>query len=202
MIFFFVCFWIGKIVCYVPMSILWPTKVVGRRNLPRNSKVIVVCNHLSWVDILILWFKIPGFRRFLAKKEVGSWYSKWLTCLSGTIFIDRQGSDIKAIKKCINVLNKGQSLNLFPEGTRNRVDTNLQQIQSGVSMLVLKSGATVVPVIIRDKAKMLRRNVVCIGQPLTFPEFGGKFNRTNSALVLDRITQSMIDTQVRCRAYE
>jgi len=180
---------------YIPLSILFPTKVLGKENLPVNKNVIVACNHLSWVDIPILWFKIPGFRRFLAKKEVGKWYSKIFVATTGTIFINREGSDIKAIKHCIAVLKKGQSLNVFPEGTRNKVDTNLQPIQSGISMLVIKGNATVVPIIIKDKAKLFKRTIVQIGKPLDFSHLDGKFNKANSNLVVEQLTQAMLDTK-------
>ena len=195
MVFFFICFWFGKVLGYVPLSLLFPTKIMGKHNLPKNQSVIVACNHLSWVDILLLWFKVPGFRRFLAKKEVGKWYSKWLVCLTGTVFINREGNDLKAVKRCISILKSGQSLNVFPEGTRNKVDTNLQPLQSGISMLVLKGNATVVPVFIKGKAKLFKRNVLQIGKPIDFKHLEGKFNRQNSSAVLQGITDAMLQTK-------
>ena len=195
MVFYFICFWFGKILGYIPLSILFPTKVLGKENLPKNHKVIVCCNHLSWVDILLLWFKVPGFRRFLAKKEVGQWHSRMLVRATGTIFINREGNDIKAVKKCIAVLKSGQSLNIFPEGTRNKVDTSLQPLQSGVAMFVLKGNATVVPIMIKNKSKIFKRNIMQIGKPIKFDHLGETFNKANTTEVMTTIREAMLETR-------
>ncbi|MDR3021558.1 MAG: 1-acyl-sn-glycerol-3-phosphate acyltransferase [Clostridiales bacterium] len=195
MVFFIFCFYFGKILAYVPLMIFFPTKVIGKQNLPKNQSVIVVCNHLSWVDILILWMYIPGFRRFVAKEQVGKWWSKGFVSAIGTVFLDREGADLKAIKRCIAVLKKGQSLNIFPEGTRNRNGTTLQPIKRGVAMFAIKGNATVVPVIIKEKSRIFKKNSVQIGQPIKFEQYNGKCSKDNLNAATEQIKNSLLKTQ-------
>lgn len=79
---------------------------------------LVVCNHLSWLDILVLQTLMPG--SFVAKKEVRSWpLVGYLAAACSTIFVDR-GSRHSArhmVERTAEAIRQGSAVVVFPEGT-------------------------------------------------------------------------------------
>ena len=92
-------------------------QLIIKGQLSKTTPTLYVCNHSSYVDILVLGTFIPA--RFVAKKEVGKWpIMGWLATKQGTIYIDRSRNAIAdGTEKLIEHLNQGESLILFPEGT-------------------------------------------------------------------------------------
>jgi 1-acyl-sn-glycerol-3-phosphate acyltransferase len=98
------------------------TCVVGR--IPQNG--LLVCNHLSYLDILILAALTPS--RFVAKSEVKNWpVLGWFAHLAGTIFVERsKRSQVARAAQEIGVaLEEGPLVVLFPEGTSSGGETVL-----------------------------------------------------------------------------
>ncbi len=161
---------------YVPVKILYPTKVLNRQNLPKTNQIITVSNHLRWLDIPVLAINVPGFRRFIAKKEIGK--NKFIRKCAlglGVIFIDRNKADLHAIRESVNTLKSGGGISIFPEGTRNKsADGALQEVKGGVTMLALKGNAPIVPLILYRKERIFRKNYLYVGEPFRLDEFKGR----------------------------
>ena len=152
-----------RAIVYLPFKLFYPTKVINKKDFPKDRKVILVCNHLSWKDILVTAINLPGYRHFIAKQEIGKSrlihrLAKWL----GVIFIARGKADMSAMREILGVLKKGEGVTIFPEGTRNKVDTSLQEVKSGVVMFSVKGDAPIVPAIIYGKARAFRKNYVYV----------------------------------------
>ena len=191
---------IGKILFWLPFRIFYPTKVLGKSNLPRG-KQIVVSNHLSWIDIPVTGLGLPGFRRILAKKEIGKWWiTRLLVKLVGAILVDRAKPDLEAIRTCVGHLKNNGGLLIYPESHRNRMgNTELQDVKGGASLIAIKGKSPIVPIIINNKPKMFRRNFVLVGRPFELTEYYGKRLDTPTIeeageIVADnmRITQAVI----------
>ena len=97
-------------------------RIVGGRvrveGKPPRAPFLLVCNHLGYVDILVLAACTDAW--FVAKMEMCSWPLVGMLCPSvGTIFIDRQlGRDVLRVNRLIeNVLADGYGVVIFPEGT-------------------------------------------------------------------------------------
>lgn len=83
---------------------------------PAAKPVLLLSNHISWVDIMCLAAVCPTY--FLAKAEVSRWpLFGWLCKRSGTIFIDRGDGAAQACEQISNRLQAGHRVLLFPEGT-------------------------------------------------------------------------------------
>ena len=154
-----VVFWIAFILAYIPGRLIFPTKILGKENLPDNKKgLLLVANHLTWKDILIIIFSIPGFRFILSKKENGkNPVARFFLKLFGVVFIDRDNIEVSAMRNLVKILKEGNSMIMFPEGTRNRVDASLQPIKSGAALIALQSGATVMPTMLADRPRVFHR---------------------------------------------
>jgi len=195
MIFYRIMHYFGKIFMYPFVRLIYPLKVIGKQNFPKNRSLILVCNHLSIVDVLQVWNRTPGWRRFMAKDELGKGIFRVIIKATGTIFVNRDGTDLKAIKKCIDVLKKGQGLNIFPEGTRNKQSEEIQPLQKGVAMFAIKTGATIVPLNILHKSKPFTKNYLAIGQPFDLNQFDKVANKQN----LEKGNQIIYDNMCKVR---
>ena len=129
--------------------------------LPRTGATIMAANHASSADpVLIGAFLIKILRRplnWLGKREIVEFpLTGWAMRLGGIHPVDRDAADLEAFRSAMRVLEAGQVLAVFPEGTRSR-DGGLQQVREGVGMLALRSGAHVLPVAVIDSDLMWPR---------------------------------------------
>lgn len=166
-----------------------PIKVVGKKNIPKKGKAVLICNHHSNSDIFVLVTAIFRRQYFLAKKELFKkrCNARFLKRM-GAIPIDRNANDISAIKACLKVLKENKLLTIFPEGTRNTTDEILLQIKSGAGLIALKAGAPIIPMWIAKKSRAFRKNRLIIGNPVSLEEFAGQ-KITNE--VLDAVGEKL-----------
>jgi 1-acyl-sn-glycerol-3-phosphate acyltransferase len=125
-------------------------EAIGLKNVPLNKPLILVANHQGAADIPVLLAYLPVRFRFAIKKELFKvplfgWYLRQ----AGYFPIDRQVilSAYKTLDQIIKILKAGESVMIFPEGTRSR-DGSLGKFKRGSLMAALKSGAPVVPIAI------------------------------------------------------
>ena len=163
------------LISYPFLRLFLPCKVVNRKNYLKKQPAIVVCNHLSNLDVIYLVSYIYEKKYFLAKKELFNTKikNKFLRHVGG-IPIDRNSSDITAMKNCLNVLKKGKKLVIFPEGTRNKQNTDLQEVKNGSVMFAIKARVPIIPMRIEKRGKWFRRNKLIIGESFELSEFYGQ----------------------------
>ncbi len=121
----------------------------GTSNIPARGGLIFVCNHQSFLDPIAVG--LGGHRRqFYAMARSTLWRTKWLGWIIDSLNalpVERGEADLKAVRTCIEVLKRGHALLVFPEGTRT-LDGTTQPFQTGMMLLIKRSGACVVPVAI------------------------------------------------------
>lgn len=164
-----------QIICTLPVRILFPTKFIGKKNLPKGA-CIISSNHTSNVDAALLATHTWEKKYYLAKKELfSSKLKNWFFTGLGGIKVDRQANDINAIKNSLSVLKKGKKLVIFPEGTRNHNENmELGELKQGVALFATKAKVPIVPMFVLRKPKVFRRNKVFIGQPFELGDFYGR----------------------------
>ncbi len=131
------------------LSSIARVRVHGLEGVPREGPLIVVANHLSNADPpLVGGWLTPALgrrMRFLAKEElfrgpVGAWLRN-----EGVIMVRAGGSDVDAYRAARGVLDRGEVLCIFPEGTRSRTGT-LQEARPGVALLATRTRVPILPV--------------------------------------------------------
>lgn len=159
-------FYVVLILFGLPLLLMFPTKIINKRKVPKKGGVILCGNHQSNVDIVILALH---FRRqkFLGKKELGKFFlARWFLKGLGAILINRKKPGVEAYKKCIHALEKGWALTIFPEGTRNKLtDEEMLAMKNGAVMFAMKTGVPIVPMAFINKPKLFKRNVLVVGDP-------------------------------------
>lgn len=179
--------------------------VKGRENVPRTGPVIIVCNHLSFVDSIFLPLVIDRQMAFLAKSDyfTGRGLKGFVVRLfmesAGQLPIDRSGG--KASEASLNaglqVLADGKVLAIYPEGTRSP-DGRMFRGRTGVARMILEAQVPVIPAAVVDTEKVMplgskfpvvHKVGVMVGKPLDFSRFRGM---EGDRFVLRSITDEII----------
>lgn len=164
-----------QIIVALPIRMLFPTKIIGKKNIPKGA-CIISSNHTSNMDAVMLAVKTWEKKYYLAKKELfKNKLFGFILKKCGAVKIDRQANDVTAIKNCLKILKNNKKLVIFPEGTRvHNENMELGEIKHGVAMFAIKAKVPIVPMFITKTPKIFRRNRIYIGEPFTLEEFYGK----------------------------
>ena len=148
---------------------------VGKEHLDTSNPVIVAPTHRSNLDAPLLVTLNPRMFHFLAKESLFSPRSLgWFMSALGGIPISRGAGDREALKAAQTLIEKGESIVIFPEGTRQKGD-KVGEVFDGTAFLAARTGANVIPVGIAGTedslpsgAKFPKRTRVCcvVGKPM------------------------------------
>ncbi len=152
---------------FLPFAILFPTKVIHKERLPKKRKAIVTSNHYSNLDPILLDIKLRRKFRFMAKVELfkNKFGGSFLKSM-GSFPVDRNNVTPSVFKKTLSELKQNHQVFIFPEGTRNKADTEeMADAKSGVITFASKGDAEIVPMLIYHKPKVFRKNYIIVGEP-------------------------------------
>ncbi len=167
------CYQLSK---FVAQS-LFDLRVYGQDNIIEQGPALLAMNHQSFLD--------PPFAGISCRREVSYLARKTLFNIPviggiirrlNVIGVDRDGSDVAALKAVIRVLRGGGCTVVFPEGTRTR-DGNLQPARAGAGFIIAKTLAPVVPMRIFGAYEAFPRDsklprptpvTVVVGEPMRF----------------------------------
>ena len=120
--------------------------VSGLENIPADGPYLIVGNHLNFSDPEYICRAFPQPINFMVKKELFAYpVIGFGLRLLGTFPVDRAGNDFGAVRRALDLLERGNSVMLFPEGTRSSTDA-LATPLPGAGYLALKAGVPVLPV--------------------------------------------------------
>ncbi|HEU5180478.1 MAG TPA: lysophospholipid acyltransferase family protein [Candidatus Polarisedimenticolia bacterium] len=129
-------------------------KVRGRGNVPATGAAIVVANHASFLDPIVLGSACPRKIHFIVLREMYDWWRlRWFYWGMETIPVRRE-EEARAIKLALGCLKRGQVVGIFPEGGRSS-DGILKDAKQGAALMAALSGAPVVPACIRGAFESL-----------------------------------------------
>ncbi len=162
--------------------------------VPARGPLIAYSNHTGQIEVPVLYSHLqPRPATGIAKVETwDSWFLRWIFDLWNAIPIRRGEADIEAMRKSIDMLNKGYILAIAPEGTRNKTGV-LIKAQPGVVTLALRSGAPLLPIAhwggenFSKNIKRLKRTDfhIRVGEPFKLDTHGERVSR--------EIRQQMVD---------
>jgi glycerol-3-phosphate dehydrogenase (NAD(P)+) len=187
-------YWIARAILQPAFHVWFRLGRTGREHIPATGPVILASNHRSFLDPFVIAVMARRPIYFVAKKELFVFHPvvSWLLSALGAFPIDRGASDQESMATARAILERGDIVLMFPEGTRIRPGS-LGRPRRGVGRLALETGAPVVPVAVIGteavrRGRRIRPHKVRIraGRALTFP----KVERPPPALagaVTDRI---------------
>ncbi|MCK5726987.1 MAG: MFS transporter [Thiotrichaceae bacterium] len=119
-------------------------RVLGYENVPAGKGVLLLGNHISWIDWALVQLAAPRNIHFVMERSYYErWYLKWFLKLFGVVPIS-SGNSKSSIQTIRQLLLDGKAVCLFPEGTISRTG-QISSLKRGYQKAVEGSGATVIP---------------------------------------------------------
>ena len=169
----------GRLLCLGIAKVTFRLHIEGEEFIPRTGPTILAANHVSFIDPIIIAISVRRPVRFMAKKELFRFpLFGWLLRQFGTFPINRDRINLQAFKQATSLLEAGEVVAMFPEGTRGD-GVELRPAKPGIGLIAARTGAPVVPVLHLGTEKVLPRGawfprphriVIKFGAPLRFAE--------------------------------
>lgn len=177
--------------------------VHGRGNIPPDGAFVLAPIHRSNIDTPLAAAVTRRRMRFMGKDSL--WRIRpigWVLSALGGFPVSRGTADREALKRCIAVLEGGEPLVLFPEGTRQTGPT-VHPLFDGAAYVAVKAGVPIIPVGIGGSERVMpkgsrmiypRKCVMIVGEPITaHVDADGKVPRSAVRDVTDRLSASLQD---------
>jgi 1-acyl-sn-glycerol-3-phosphate acyltransferase len=137
-----------QIIARVGTTLMFDLKTYGEKNVPKTGGVLLVANHQSYLDPVLVAVRLYRPVSFLAKSELfENPYFGWFIRLLHAFPVRQGEGDIGAVKEIIRQLDEGHVLNIYPEGSRTE-SGELGKLEKGVALVIRRANAAVVPVAI------------------------------------------------------
>ncbi len=148
--------------------VLYRIRLRGRENLAYTGKMILVCNHISDFDAVVLHLYLGRKIYFMAKAPLFRFRPfGWVLRSCGAFPVERGRGDIGAIATAMEILEQDKTLGIFPEGKRNLTgDGQVHAFQHGAPVIALRSGARVLPVAVSARPALFKTVYVAVGAPI------------------------------------
>jgi len=133
-----------EVLARVITRLLYRVRTSGAENIPATGGVLLIANHISYVDVVVLQLACPRPIRFLAQKGLRrNWFFDWAFERGGCIdFSDRQ--PLEGMRAGVRALRRGEVVCIFPEGHISRTG-QLMEIRKGFEVMARQAGVPVVP---------------------------------------------------------
>ena len=168
-------------------AVVYRVKVIGTENIPKDKKEpLIYCgNHRTYNDPPLIVVTAKRHVRFLAKEELRkNPLFAFLGVVFDGIYVKRDSKDVSALKTTLKALKNGESIALFPEGTRNGMEKG-EKAKDGAAFFAVRTGARVIPVGISGGEKPFKKMTTRYGEPMDFS------NRSKDEL--DEITDEIME---------
>jgi 1-acyl-sn-glycerol-3-phosphate acyltransferase len=137
-------FWYGF--TFTALTFGFSYRMEGRRNIPRTGPALLIANHQSWFDPILVGLASPRYLCFLARKTLfKSRALSWIMRSLNTAAVDQEGFAREGLKTVLDQFQAGRAVLIFPEGERC-LDGQMHPFKPGVTLLIKKGKIPIVPV--------------------------------------------------------
>ena len=166
-----------RVLCRGVYRFYFGWEISGKERVPAKGRAILASNHASFLDPPLIGSAADREISYLARESLFRFPGiGWLLRTVNAVPIDRDGGGPAGLKTIIERLAREEAIVLFPEGTRSK-DGALQTARSGIGLIVIKSGAPVIPIRVWGtfeafnrfhKVPRPRKLSITFGEPLDF----------------------------------
>ncbi len=137
-----------QFLCWILVAAVFRIRVTGRHHVPVAGGVLLVSNHQSFLDPVLVGIGLRRQCHYLARSTLFKlWGFRWLIKSVNAVAIEREGFAIAALRSCVSIVREGGVMVLFPEMTRTH-DGAVHKFHRGLALIAKRTGAPVVPVAI------------------------------------------------------
>lgn len=182
-----------RVLCKIFFSVFLRVRVIDADKMPREGGVIVAANHESMLDMFMIGYRVPRYIKWMAKEELfkNKLVAKFITAC-GAYPVKRSTRDVSAARTTFEMLERGEPVGIFPQGTRAKGSGRAHQAKHGVAKFAVEAGVPVLPVAIWGKIRLFGRVFVRFGDPilLPVPPENEKYTKED----YQRLSQQILDT--------
>lgn len=197
-LFYRVCRFACEVVCVLYLRI----RVHRLHHVPRTGSVLLVSNHQSFMDPVLVAVALPREASYMARDSLfRPWGFRWLIRMLNAFPVRRGTADTAAIKETLRRLKQGEVVVVFPEGTRTE-DGRIGPMLPGLATVARKCRAPIVPVLIDGMYQAWPRHrllpspgdvVIEYGRPLKPAEYAD----LTPGELMDRVRAQLLAMQQR-----
>ncbi len=134
-----------------------PYRIYGHQNIRPGQAYIYLSNHTSYLDIPGMCLVVPNQVRILAKKELLRIPMLGYIISHASVIVDRSSNESRrrSMDHLKDVLRRGISILIFPEGTQNRTKEQLQPFHDGGFRIAIETQQPILPMVILNAGKLM-----------------------------------------------
>jgi len=184
-------------VVLVAIAKVWlRAEIIGKENVPKNGPFVLAPVHRSNIDFLLAALVRPNRMRYMGKASIWKYptLGRFFSML-GAFPVHRGTADRESLRTCMRIIENGESLVMFPEGTRKE-GPKVAELFDGPAFVAARTGVPIVPIGIGGSSQAMplgakfikpRKIVMVIGEPVTPPTGDG------TGRVKRRVVREMTD---------
>jgi 1-acyl-sn-glycerol-3-phosphate acyltransferase len=129
---------------FILLTLGFSFRLEGRGKIPRRGPLLIIANHQSFFDPIVMGLACPRMMRFLARKTLfkPAWFA-WFITSFGAVPVDQEGVAKEGLKTILRLLQEGNAVVVYPEGTRTP-DGKLSPLKPGIQLLIRRTQAPIV----------------------------------------------------------
>lgn len=195
----FSCFWASQ---HIWVNPYWKMDFKGREKIKRGETYVLVSNHQSTLDILLLYNLFKHFKWVSKAENFRIPMAGWNMSLNRYVKLNRgdRKSIVQMMRDSIETLDKGNSILIFPEGTRSK-NGNLQSFKDGAFVIAHKAKKPILPMVLDGTYKALPKNgfifrsnqklTVRVFDPIPYEKFKDLSIKETSEMIRNKIAHEL-----------
>lgn len=182
-------------------TVLMRWRATGQGNIPPTGGVLLVSNHLSFLDVVFLGLPLRRPLNYMARSTLFVSILGWFIRSVGAFPIQREGMGASGMKETLRRVRAGGIVTLFPEGTRS-YDGQLGPLKPGIAVLVQRVGVPVIPAGVAGMFEVWPRSRpfpvphpvrIHYGRPIYPNELEGLDTEAITGLIRNRMEESFLE---------
>lgn len=160
--------YLGKYLSYLYLLIFYKVRIIGLDNVPTKGGILLCATHYTELDMFLIGHRMKRKVIWMAKEELfKNKIMGFIVGRLGAFPVKRGKADSGALKTAIKLIKNGEIVGIFPHGTRiSRLKGIKPEIHNGTALIALKSGALLLPVVIKGNYKLFTEMTVIFGKPV------------------------------------
>lgn len=182
-----------RVLCRIFFTLFIRVRVIDAEKMPREGGLIVAANHESMLDMFMIGYRVPRYIKWMAKEELfrNRLVAKFITAC-GAYPVKRGAHDVSAARTTFEMLEKGEPVGIFPQGTRAKGKGRAQKAKHGAAKFAVEAAVPVQPVAVWGKIRLFGRVYVRFGDPIRLPSPPDGTKYTKEAY--QELSQGILDT--------